>query len=114
MRISDWSSDVCSSDLPLRHLVIEIDARACIALAGGNPAALACHAALARTSHCLPPVSAQILAAVPAGRGGWADDESAKARRTLPVAPHAVKHSRSLSGARQGASPHNNQKITPR
>src|SRR3546814_15330518 len=105
MRISDWSSDVCSSDLPLRHLVIEIDARACIALAGGNPAALACHAALARTSHCLPPVSAQILAAVPAGRGGWEAEASAKARRKRREAPkHGVPYRQRWGGEIGSAS----------
>src|SRR3546814_15105218 len=65
---------------PLRHLVIEIDARASIALAGGNPAALACHAALARTRHCTPPVAAPLLPASPPGRGGWAAEPPPTAR----------------------------------
>src|SRR3546814_21126545 len=40
MRISDWSSDVCSSDLPNRHLAAVIEAREIIAAVGVSEVAL--------------------------------------------------------------------------
>src|SRR3546814_20636046 len=89
MRISDWSSDVCSSDLPLR-LDIASDS-----LCGG-PVALTIH--VARLDKAAVVALARLIALAREGR--WHRSHFPAERRARRWSPVLRVHDALLSGAR--------------